>query len=133
MSSKSSESGSSVRSVRSPEDAMRLLQDAHGLSVASRRTSLLLHQVEHVAKGGLEFQGFLDFVGGHVRIFPIFQETRALVFTNELDERWNVRFPVFRKSFEVLKVVFTPNFVNRATASSVYLSKSVSKMPWYMK
>src|SRR5206468_10026837 len=26
------------------------------------------------------------------------------------------------------KVVFTPNFVNRATASSVYLSKSVSKI-----
>src|SRR3954469_2525420 len=31
------------------------------------------------------------------------------------------------------KTVFTPTFLNKATASSVYLSKSVSKIPWYMK
>jgi len=31
------------------------------------------------------------------------------------------------------KDVFRPILLNRATASSVYLSKSVSKMPWYMK
>src|SRR5262249_55702507 len=37
------------------------------------------------------------------------------------------------KSTRFSKTVSTPVALNSSTASSVYLSKSVSKMPWYMK
>src|SRR5262249_24296842 len=41
--------------------------------------------------------------GGDVRVLAIFQETRALVLAEKLDEGWNVRLPVHRKPFELLE------------------------------
>src|SRR6267142_3545125 len=38
-----------------------------------------LHLVEHVREGCLELECLLDFVGTHVRILTVFQETWALV------------------------------------------------------
>ena len=37
------------------------------------------------------------------------------------------------KPSRLVKTVVMPVALNSATASSVYLSKSVSKMPWYWK
>ena len=42
-------------------------------------------------------------------------------------------FQSFGNPSSFSKMVLMPVCVNSATASSVYLSKSVSKMPWYMK
>ena len=85
-----------------------------------------LHLVEHVRERRLELQRLLDLVGTHIGIFPIFKEALALVLTDELDEFLRLGLPIFREPFEVLAM---PVAEKRATASSVYLSKSVSKMP----
>src|SRR6185369_16682690 len=63
----------------------------------------LLHLVEHVGEGSLDLEGLLDFVGAHIRIFPVFQETRALVLAYELDECRSIRLPVLGKPLEVFK------------------------------
>ena len=52
-----------------------------------------------------------------------------MVVADELDERRGVRFPILWKAFEVFEDGMRPVVEKRATASSVYLSKSVSKMP----
>ena len=54
-------------------------------------------------KAALSFRAFLISSAVTYGILAVFQETRALVFTNEFDERWHVGLPVFRKSFKVLK------------------------------
>ena len=78
----------------------------------------------------LQPKRLLDFVGGHVRVLAVLQEAGALVLADELDERRRVRLPVLREAIELLEdgVDARPE-VNSATASSRYLSKSVSKMP----
>ena len=93
---------------------------------------ILLHLIEHLGQGVLDPQGLLDFVGGDIRILPVFDKARALVVPDELDERFRVGLPVHRKPFEVLEDRVDARFSEEAIASSVYLSKSVSKIPWYM-
>ena len=46
-------------------------------SMADRSMRVLgsLHLVEHVREGSLELERFLDFVGTHVRILTVFQES----------------------------------------------------------
>ena len=92
-----------------------------------------LHLVEHVGEGRLELERLLDLVGADVRILAVFQEARALVLANELDERRGFVFQSSGNPSRFSKTVLMPYLLKRATASSVYLSKSVSKMPWYMK
>jgi hypothetical protein len=92
-----------------------------------------LHLVEHVREGALQLQCLLDFTGRDVRIFAVLQETRALVVAEELDEGRNIRLQSEGNPSSFSKIVLIPVRVNSATASSVYLSKSVSKIPWYMK
>ena len=81
----------------------------------------------------LQLQRLLDLVGGDIRILAVLEEARALVLANELYECVGVRLPVLGKPSRLLNAVSCRSSVNSATASSVYLSKSVSKMPWYMK
>ena len=88
-----------------------------------------LHLVEHVREGGLELQRLLDLVGTHIGIFPVFEEARALVLADELDEFLRLGLPILREPFEVFEDSINAVAEKRATASSVYLSKSVSKMP----
>src|SRR3954471_6184244 len=65
--------------------------------------SLLLHLVEQGGHGAFHLQGLFDLVGCDIRVFAVLQEARALVFANELDEGWRIRFPVEWESFEVLE------------------------------
>src|SRR6478736_8765133 len=62
-----------------------------------------LHLVEHVREGRLELQGLLDLVRTHERIFAIFKEARAMMVTDELDECRGVRFPIFRKTLQIIE------------------------------
>ena len=62
-----------------------------------------LHLIEHIGERRLELESLLDFVGAHIRILAVFEEARALVFTNELDERWRIRLPIRRKVLEVFE------------------------------
>ena len=45
----------------------------------------------------------LDLVGTHIGIFPVFEEARALVLADELDECRSIGLPVCRKAFEVFE------------------------------
>src|SRR6266850_5904301 len=63
----------------------------------------LLHLVEHLGERGLQFKRLLDLVGAHERIFTVFEETRALMLAQKLDERWRIGLPVFREAFEILE------------------------------
>ena len=92
-----------------------------------------LHLVEHGRERRLQLQRLLDLVGADVRVLAVLQEARALVLAHELDEGRRVRLPVLREALEVLEDGVDAQAREEATASSVYLSKSVSKMPWYMK
>ena len=89
-----------------------------------------LHLVEHVRKRRLELECLLDLVRAHIRVFAVFKETRAMMLADELDERRRVGLPV---RWEILRgfqrPYLAPKLAKIATASSVYLSKSVSKMP----
>src|SRR5215472_2157331 len=96
ISSNSSEAGRSVGSIRTPGIPF----DCCSMPSASPS---LLHEVEHFAERRLELQRFLDFVSCHVRVFTVFQKAGALVFPDELDECWDIGFPVFGKTFKVLK------------------------------
>jgi hypothetical protein len=69
-----------------------------------------LHLVEHVREGGLELECLLDLVGAHIGIFPVFEETRALVLADELDEFLRLGFPIFGETFEI--------FENRSSKSN---------------
>src|SRR4029453_16458180 len=80
-----------------------------------------LHLVEHVREGGLELQCLLDLLGAHIGIFPVFEETRALVLADELDEFLRLGFPIFGEAFEVFEDSINAVAPKRATASSVYL------------
>src|SRR3954470_16847427 len=62
-----------------------------------------LHVVEHRREGLFQCQRLLDFSSRHVRILPILEEARALVFADERDEGLRVRLPINRKSFELLE------------------------------
>src|SRR3954466_1129261 len=62
-----------------------------------------LHLVEHVRECGLQRQRLLDLLGADKRILAVFQETRALVVANELDEGRRIRLPVFGKTLQVFK------------------------------
>src|SRR5438874_9211004 len=66
-------------------------------------SQLLLHLVQHAGEGGLQLESFLDLVCTHVRIFSVFQKTRALMVAYELDERRGIRLPVLREPLEVFK------------------------------
>src|SRR5437868_8278045 len=66
-------------------------------------SQLLLHLVQHAGKRGLQLESFLDLVCTHVRIFSVFQKTRALMVAYELDERRGVRLPVLGKALQVLE------------------------------
>src|SRR4029077_10063114 len=70
-------------------------------SMARPRWSL--HLVKHARESRFELECLLDFVGTGIRILAVFEEARALMFTNELDERWCIRLPVRRKALEVFK------------------------------
>src|SRR4051794_25882972 len=63
----------------------------------------LLHLLEHVGERRSELQRLLDLVARDVGILPVFEETVALVRTDELDERGRVRLPVHRKALQVLE------------------------------
>src|SRR5438094_2639658 len=67
--------------------------------VAIPRSSL--HLIQHVGQRRLHSQRLLDFVRTDVRIFAVFQKALALMFPNELDERWYVRPPILGKPFQV--------------------------------
>ena len=69
-----------------------------------------LHLVEHVREGGLELECLLDLVGAHIGIFPVFEETRALVLADELDEFLRLGFPIFGETLEI--------FENRSSKSN---------------
>src|SRR5271170_3645212 len=62
-----------------------------------------LHLVQHVRECGLQRQRLLDLLGADKWILAVFQETRALVLANVLDESRRIRLPVFGKAFEVFK------------------------------
>ena|SRR6476646_8638235 len=82
---------------------MRSSQDAPGLSVAIRRTILLLHHVEHIAKGCLELKSLLDFSATHIGMLAVFEEARTLVFAEKLDDGRRICRVVRRPPFEGLK------------------------------
>src|SRR3954449_4232520 len=65
--------------------------------------SLLLHLVEQGGHGAFHLQCLFDLISCDIRVFAILQEARALVFADELDEGWRIRFPVDREPFEVLE------------------------------
>ena len=97
-----------------------------------------LHLVEHFRKSLFEPQRLLDFLGCDIRIFPVLQKTRTLMITNELDERRQIGLPVCWKSLQVFKnlvpdPVLPVKMAPAVFMISVYLSKSVSKMPWHLK
>ena len=81
---------------------MRLLQDAHGLSVASKQFCYCIRSSKSL-KAALSLRAFLISFGAYIGIFPLFQKARIRVFTHEFNERWYVGLPVFWKSFEILK------------------------------
>ena len=62
-----------------------------------------LHLVEHVRKCGFELKRLLDLVGTHIGIFPVFEEARAVVVADELDETLRIGLPIFRKAFEIFE------------------------------
>src|SRR3954451_23579250 len=62
-----------------------------------------LHLVKHVGECNLQRQRLLDLLGADKRILAVFQETRTLVFSHELDESRRIRLPVFGKALEVFK------------------------------
>ena len=67
------------------------LNSATGLAACRRASSDVavlgsLHLVEHVREGGLELQRLLNLVGTHIGIFAVFEEARAVVVADELDE-----------------------------------------------
>src|SRR5207247_9515553 len=57
------------------------------------------HQRERLC----ESERLFDFPGRHVRILPVLEGARALMFADELDEGRRVRFPIRRESFELLE------------------------------
>ena len=106
------------------QDVLDVVELKH--SMAARGHCIWSSMFENDA---FSLQRFLDLVGAHERIFAVFEETRALVLAHELDEGRRVRLPVFGKPSRFSKTVLMPVAPKSATASSVYLSKSVSKMP----
>src|SRR5262249_43174592 len=84
-----------------PPDLTRWRQNRTFLSWQSYSRSL--HLVERFRECLLQPERFFDLIGCHVRILSVFQEARALVIANKLNERRHVRLPVRWKSFEVLK------------------------------
>src|SRR5687768_14753635 len=77
------------------------------ISLSDRRSSLphdrLLHLVQHVGEGGFESQRLLDLVRRHIGVFAIFEEARALMVPDELDERRRIRLPILWEALEVLE------------------------------
>src|SRR3954462_10211761 len=75
------------------------------MSSSSRGGSMLslLHLVEHRGERLLERERLLDLAGRNVRIFPVLEEARTLVFAHELDEGGRVRLPVHREAFKLFK------------------------------
>src|SRR5437016_13428361 len=63
----------------------------------------LLHLVEHVRKRRLELERLLDLVRTHIWVFAVFEETRAMMFADELDERRGIGLPVLGKAFQVFE------------------------------
>ncbi len=53
--------------------------------------------------------------------------------SDKIDESLGVLLPIVGKTLQTVNTVVIPVLLNNCTASSVYLSKSVSKMPWYWK
>ena len=49
-------------------------------------------------KAALSLSAFLISSAAHVGVFAVFKEARALMLTDELDERRGVRLPVLRES-----------------------------------
>src|SRR5262245_14933459 len=74
--------------------AVFLLMTAHPFS---------LQLVEHFGQGALDPQRLLDLVGSDVRILAVFDDARALVLADELDEGVGIRLPVHREPFEILE------------------------------
>src|SRR6185312_106391 len=72
-------------------------------SISSIVPAALLHLVQHLRELLLETQRFLDLVGGHIRILPVFQKAGPLMIADELDERGRVGLPVLGESLEVLE------------------------------
>jgi hypothetical protein len=96
-----------------------------------------LHLVEHGRERGLQFERLLDLVGANVRILAVFEETRALMFANERHEGRRIGLPVLRESFEIFEDCRDASGGEQRDSVlsvfvEVYLSKSVSKMPWYI-
>jgi hypothetical protein len=62
-----------------------------------------LHLIEHLRECGFQLQRLLDFVGAHIRIFPVFKKAWAPMISHELYECGRVGLPVCREAFEVLE------------------------------
>src|SRR6185369_16855391 len=92
----------SYRPVRAGVRVSRMCWISSNSSITPR-VETLLHLVEHVREGGLDLEGLLDFVSAHIRIFPVFQETRALVLAYEPDEGRSIGLPVLGEPLEVFK------------------------------
>ena len=90
-----------------------------------------------VENAAFQFERFFDLVAANVRILAVFEETRALMLAeNECYEGGRIEFfneSIRRSPRDFRRLSEMPVAENSVTASSVYLSKSVSKMPWYMK
>src|SRR3984957_7698676 len=68
--------------------------------VLSRKS---LHLVEHGRERGLQLEGLFDFCSARVWIFRVFEEARALVNADKLDDRRRICLPVHRKTLEILE------------------------------
>src|ERR1700683_1297086 len=62
-----------------------------------------LHLIQHSGQSRLHFESLLYLVSGDERILTIFEKARALMFAHEPNERWRVRFPIWREALKVLE------------------------------
>ena len=88
-----------------------------------------LHLIEHGRHGALDPQSFLDLIGGRIRVFRILQEAGALMFPEKLVHAGTLPCQFSGNPSRFVNTVVMPVEAKSATASSMYLSKSVSKMP----
>src|SRR6516225_4375071 len=61
----------------------------------------LLHLVEHLRECCLYPQRLFHLIRAHIRVFTVFQEARALMISNVLDESRQVRFPILREALQI--------------------------------
>src|SRR5262245_54044685 len=102
MSSKSSETACSVRSVTSREVlGDRCKMPTFFLIEVSK--GVLLHLVEHVRESRFKRQSLLDFFTTDIGILAVFKKARTLMFAEKLDDSCRICRVVGRPTFQGLK------------------------------